>query len=118
MATVSGHIVPSVPVNGWLVVGRMIGEAIAGAGRTPADVGASLDLSVADLQWQIKGEPVLSTFELERLARELGTTTGAWFYDDRAALFRGQDARGAAAEAERIGRELMLRHLGLEAACG
>jgi hypothetical protein len=118
MATTSGHIVSTLPVNGWVAVGSAIGESLARAGRQLDDVSVLLELEADDLKRQVGGEPVLSSFELQRLAEALGTTTGVWFYGDRPALFRGEDASGAAAAAAAIGRELMLRHLALEAASG
>ncbi len=118
MTTLPTHIVPTCPVRGWGAVGDMIAESITRAGRTLAEASVLAEVEANELRRQIHGEPALSAFELHRLAGKLGTTTGAWFYGDRPALFRGRDASGAAAQAETIGRELMLRHLALEAACG
>ncbi|MCW2997045.1 MAG: hypothetical protein JWN65_594 [Solirubrobacterales bacterium] len=118
MTAASHRIVPAFPVHGWEEAGRLISAAIETSGASVQDVAAAAGIALEDLQRQIGGEPVLATFELSALAVALGTTTGAWLYGDRPALFRGQDTSGAAAEAEAIGRELMLRHLALEASCG
>lgn len=118
MADQDVRIVRALPATDWLVVGRRIANSIERAGLTIESASVHAGLDADDVQRQVNGEPRLSAFELQQLAELLATTTGAWFYDDRPALFRGQAASDAAADAERIGRELMLRHLGLEAACG
>lgn len=108
---------PARPVADWATVGQRIARSREEA-KLAVDVAAArADISIDDLQRQEAGEATLDSFDLDALAGALGTTTGAWFYGDEHAMFRGGGERDVAAEAEKLGLALMSQYLAVEATC-
>lgn len=109
--------IPRHPVADWATVGTRLMEVRQAAGLERHELARQAGVDAADLARQEHGEPVLDAFDLQALARVLSTTTGAWFYADEAAMFRGIADRRAADEAEALGRTMMSRFLATEALC-
>lgn len=106
---------PGRPISDWGVVGQRAKEARAQADVTPGTVERALGITEEDLARFEAGEPVLSSYEIRELAELCRTTWGALFYGDEEPLFRGKAEVEVAREASRLGRELMLRYLAVEA---
>jgi transcriptional regulator with XRE-family HTH domain len=105
-------------VADWPTVGSRLAYARKAERLELRELAARVGIDHDDLRRQEAGDPVLDSFDLQRLAAALRTTTGALFYDDRRAMFRGEGDNGAAAEAEEVGRRLMAEFLAIEAVCG
>ena len=105
-------------VADWPTVGSRLAHARKAAGLERAELADRVGVDHDELRRQEAGDPVLDSFDLQRLAAALGTTTGALFYGDRRAMFRGEGDNDAAAQAEELGRRLMAEFLAIEAVCG
>jgi transcriptional regulator with XRE-family HTH domain len=117
MSSHTAEAITSRSVADWSTVGQRMAAARHEVGLALDDLAGPVGLDAGDLSRQEAGEPVLGSFDLERVAGFLGTTIGAWFYEDQRAMFRGVGDDRAATEAEEIGRRLMAEYLAVEAAC-
>ena len=110
--------ISSRPVADWATVGVRLAHTRRAAGLEPLDLARKAGVDVDDLARQEAGEPLLDSFDLQAIAVVLETTTGAWFYGDERAMFRGSGNGQAARAAEDIGRRLMSEFLATQAVCG
>jgi transcriptional regulator with XRE-family HTH domain len=118
MSSSAAEAISSRPVADWSTVGSRLASARKAAGFDPDVLAERVGVARDELLRQEAGDPVLDSFDLKGLADALGTTTGAWFYDDQRAMFRGEGDRDAATQAEEAGRRLMAEFLAIERVCG